>query len=477
MHYSDREFPREAAPSQGYAGMPAGDGSRAALLRAEQIRAQYDNLPGAFIGSALIASVVAEILHDRRPTVVVLVWLAVAYLHSCLRWVLWLAFRRARPVVADCPRWGIWLVAGAAVSGLIWGAGGIVLYSPDSLSYELFVLLVTTGLVFTSTYISAPYMPTFVAFAGPTFVLSSVPFLMAGGALHLGIGAAVLLIFLPLVTRYAAVQCRSFVQSLDVRLRNAELVAELRAQKLAAEEANVAKSRFLAVASHDLRQPLHALGLFVEALQTASLPTQERQLVGNIRGTLDAMAELFDELLDISRLDAGVVRARVETFPLASMFDRLRIQYAPLAQRKGLSLSVLDTSVHVRSDPVLLTRIVGNLLANATRYTESGGVVLGCRRDGPSVRIEVWDTGCGIPAEKHEEIFKEFTQLADAGRKGLGLGLAIVARLAQLLEHRIRLRSVLGAGSVFAVTLPRGRAEDCSVRDDVGLAAGRLRRS
>ncbi len=197
-------------------------------------------------------------------------------------------------------------------------------------------------------------------------------------------------------------------------------------------------------------------------MQTATLPTQERQLVGNIRGTLDAMEELFDELLDISRLDAGVVRARVETLALASIFDRLRIQYAPLAQRKGLSLSVLDTSVHVRSDPVLLTRIVGNLLANAARYTERGGVVLGCRRDGPSVRIEVWDTGCGIPPEKHGEIFKEFTQLAEGGRKGLGLGLAIVARLAQLLEHRIRLRSVVGAGSVFAVTVPRGRAEDCS---------------
>ncbi|HEY4213112.1 MAG TPA: HAMP domain-containing sensor histidine kinase [Steroidobacteraceae bacterium] len=471
MHHWDKEFPREAETSQGSAVMPADDGSRSTLLRAQQIRAQYDNLPGAFIGSALIASVVAEILHDRRPTAVVLVWLAVAYLHSGLRCALWFAFRRARPVDADCQRWGVWLVAGALVSGLIWGAGGIVLYSPDSLSYELFVLLVTTGLVFTSTYISAPYMPAFVAFAGPTFLLSSVPFLLAGGALHLGIGAAVLLIFLPLVTRYAAVQCRSFVQSLDVRLRNAELVAELRAQKLAAEEANVAKSRFLAVASHDLRQPLHALGLFVEALQRARLPTHEHQLVGNVRRTVDAMAELFDELLDISRLDAGVIRARVETFELSSVLDRMRIQYAPLAQRKGLSLSVLDTSVYVRSDPVLLTRIIGNLLANAVRYTDRGGVVLGCRRDGPSARVEVWDTGCGIPPEKHEEVFKEFTQLADAGRKGLGLGLAIVARLAQLLEHRIRLRSVVGRGSVFAVTLPRGRAEDCSARGDVNPSA------
>lgn len=473
MHNSDKESPAGAQPPGGaVAAAPAA--ARAVVFRAEQIRAQYGNMPGAFIGTAVIASVVAEILYERRLPSTVLSWLAVAYLHSGARCALWLAFRRAKPSIEDTARWGKWLVAGAFTSGLIWGVGGIVLYSPASLSYELFVLLVTTGLVFTSTYVSAPYMPAFVAFALPTFLLSCVPFLLTGGALHLAIGAAALLLFLPLITSYALMQCRAFVQSLDFRLRNAELVAELRAQKLAAEAANVAKSRFLAVASHDLRQPLHALGLFVEALQQSRLPTHERQLVGNVRRTLDAMEELFDELLDISRLDAGVVRARMEAFELAPVLDRLGLQYASMAHRKGLSLSVLSTKACARSDPRLLGRIVGNLLANAVRYTQRGGVVLGCRREGNGLRIEVWDTGRGIPPDKHGEVFKEFAQLANPEREssqGLGLGLAIVARLASLLDHRIHLRSAVGKGSVFGISVPRSRLEECLAQESAARSA------
>jgi anti-sigma regulatory factor (Ser/Thr protein kinase)/CheY-like chemotaxis protein len=251
--------------------------------------------------------------------------------------------------------------------------------------------------------------------------------------------------------------------SIDVRLQNAELVNELRAQKQAAEEANVAKSRFLAVASHDLRQPLHALELFVQALEDISLPAHAHQLVGNVRRSVNSMEELFDALLDISRLDAGAVRARLENVPLAELFERLSFEYAPVAKQKGLSLSVVDTSVYVRSDPTLLARIVRNLVANAVRYTERGQVTIGCRRRGARVRIEIWDTGPGIPPEKHALVFQEFTQLGSPERdrrKGLGLGLAIVERLAKLLGHEVELRSQVGKGSVFAVSVPRSQLDD-----------------
>jgi len=216
---------------------------------------------------------------------------------------------------------------------------------------------------------------------------------------------------------------------------------------------------------------LHALSLLAEALHEAKLPAHERHLIANVRRTVDVMEELFDELLDVSRLDAGVITARVESFALAPVLDRLRMQYAPIASRKGLSLRVMTTSIGVRSDPILLARILGNLLANAIRYTEKGGIVLGCRREeeGADIRgrarIEVWDTGHGIPADKHAEVFQEFAQLENANReprKGLGLGLAIVARLALLLDHRVALRSVVGRGSMFSVSLPRVRAEDCA---------------
>jgi two-component system, sensor histidine kinase len=193
------------------------------------------------------------------------------------------------------------------------------------------------------------------------------------------------------------------------------------------------------------------------------LAVRERRTIGNIRRSVDAMEELFNALLDISRLDAGVVQPHITTIPLAEVFDWVRFEYAPVARQKRLSLRVAKTSLFVHSDPALLARLIRNLLSNAVRYTDRGGVVLGCRRAGAEVRIEVWDTGKGIPADRHDEIFQEFYQLHNPERdrrKGLGLGLAIVSRLAKLLNYRVTLRSELGKGSMFALTLPRGRRED-----------------
>jgi CheY-like chemotaxis protein len=278
------------------------------------------------------------------------------------------------------------------------------------------------------------------------------------------------MLMLPVVIQFAARVSKTFLDSVNVRLHNADLMEELRRQKEAAEEANVAKSRFLAVASHDLRQPLHALGLFVQALQESSIAAQERHIVGNIRRSVDAMEELFDALLDISRLDAGVVRPRFETFALAAVFDRLNFEYGPVAKQKGLSLRVMKTAAYVCTDPTLFERIVRNLISNAVRYTDRGGLVLGCRRQDGGLRVEVWDTGRGIPAEKHREVFREFAQLGPSmpdPRKGLGLGLAIVERLARLLDHEIRLRSVPGKGSMFSVSVPRGREQDVMANTSV----------
>jgi two-component system, sensor histidine kinase len=440
---------------------------RELLIGAEQIRAQYRNMPGVFIGSAVTASFMAAVLFDKLPSRIVLPWLVAAYVNCAIRVGLWRWFRRSNPDIADLPRWGSYAVASAAFAGLVWGASGIVLNIPGSLSYQIVVLLVTTGLAFTSTYLAAPYLPAYRAFMYPTFLLAALPFLLGGDVWHVAIGLGTLG-FLPLVLRYAERVCRELQGSADVRLQNAELVEELRAQKKAAEEANVAKSRFLAVASHDLRQPLHALELFVQALEETPLPAHARQLVGNVRRSVDSMEELFDGLLDISRLDAGAVRARLESVPLAELFERLSFEYAAVARQKGLALRVMDTSVYVRSDPTLLARIVRNLVANAVRYTERGRVTIGCRRRGARVSIEVWDTGPGIAPEKHALVFQEFTQLGNPERdrrKGLGLGLAIVERLAKLLGHGLELRSRPGKGSVFAVTVARGQLDEQAILD------------
>jgi signal transduction histidine kinase len=221
------------------------------------------------------------------------------------------------------------------------------------------------------------------------------------------------------------------------------------------ELANLAKSRFLAAASHDLRQPLHALGLFVAQLRSRLDSPDRDRLLERINASVTAMNELFNALLDISKLDAGVLAPSFTEFGVAELLDRIETTFAEAAHEKGLSLQVVASSAQVRSDFILLERVLLNLVSNAVRYTARGGVVVGCRRRGRRLRIEVWDSGPGIAEHERQNIFHEFYQLAKGDRHaGLGLGLAIVDRLCGLLAHPIELDSTVGKGSRFAVTVP-----------------------
>lgn len=256
-----------------------------------------------------------------------------------------------------------------------------------------------------------------------------------------------------------AARLKASQENLQRRVNDA--TANLLAQKEEAERANLAKSRFLAAASHDLRQPMHALMLFVTDLKQRIRYPEVSRIVHNIEASVSAMVSLFNALLDISRLDAGVLHANPVDFPIRSLFDRLRVEFSAAAREKSLNFSVMGSELVVRTDPLLLERIVVNLVSNAVRYTARGGVVVGCRRQPDSVRIEVWDSGPGVPLERQRDIFQEFFQLSNPERdrsKGLGLGLAIVERMAKLIGTRVRLRSVIGKGSVFYLTVPLGSA-------------------
>jgi len=248
-----------------------------------------------------------------------------------------------------------------------------------------------------------------------------------------------------------------------VEQRTAELSEALAATaqaRRAAETANISKTRFLAAASHDLLQPLNAARLFTSALrQHPGLDEEASGLAERIDASFRAAEDLLDALLDVSRLDAGSYHPEVGGFALAELFDSLRAQFAVVAERRGLRLRVVPTSLAVRSDPQLLRRILQNFLSNALRYTRKGSVLLGARRMGADeVRIEVWDSGPGIAAEQRARIFGEFQRLEQPspwGEKGLGLGLSICDRLAGILGHRLDLHSRPGHGSCFAVTVPR----------------------
>lgn len=242
-----------------------------------------------------------------------------------------------------------------------------------------------------------------------------------------------------------------------IAIENVRLFEALQARTRELGEANRAKSRFIAAASHDLRQPLHALGLFVDRLHGRVKAAERSRIVEQIDAAVAAMDELFNELLDISKLDAGVLTPTISDFPIAHLLKRTESTFAATARKKGLSLQIVPNSAWVRSDSILLERILLNLVSNAVRYTASGGIVVGCRRRGGQLRIEVWDSGPGIPREQHQNIFAEFHQLGGLQherRSGLGLGLAIVDRLCRLLDHQIELTSVLGNGSRFSVIVP-----------------------
>ncbi len=250
-------------------------------------------------------------------------------------------------------------------------------------------------------------------------------------------------------------QFNSMAMQLQESYATLERKVEERTRQL--EIANQAKSRFLATASHDLRQPLHALGLFVAQLHGRTGAEDRKRIVAGIEAALSAMNELFNALLDISKLDAGVLTPNTGDFPIAQLLKRIETTFAGVAREKGLELRVVANDAWVRSDFILLERIVLNLVSNAIRYTSSGGVLVGCRRRGDGLRIEVWDTGAGIPQDQHQHIFSEFYRLEkpDQDQGGLGLGLAIVDRLCRLLKHRVELKSKVGKGSCFAITVPR----------------------
>jgi signal transduction histidine kinase/CheY-like chemotaxis protein len=245
------------------------------------------------------------------------------------------------------------------------------------------------------------------------------------------------------------------------------------------ELANLAKSRFLAAASHDLRQPLHALGLFVAQLQSRPDSPDRDRLFERINASVAAMNELFNALLDISKLDAGVLNPNITEFFVEELLDRVETTFADAAREKGLSLRFVRSRARVRSDFILLERILLNLVSNAVRYTARGGVVVGCRPRGSMLRIEVCDSGPGIADREQANIFDEFYRLEaqeDARQGGLGLGLAIVDRLSGLLAHPIQLDSVVGKGSRFAVTVPLVAAKSQAIEPTIGPREASVRR-
>ena len=241
----------------------------------------------------------------------------------------------------------------------------------------------------------------------------------------------------------------------------AEIEKELKVARDAAEEANRSKDKYLAAASHDLLQPLNAARLLVSTLRERELEQENNHLVDRVHLALEGAEELLSDLLDIARLDQNAVKPDLNSIPLDYLFQALQVEFQPVAEQNGLELRLVSSSLNVMSDTRLLMRLLRNFLSNAFRYTLSGKVLLGARRRGNQLELQVWDTGPGIPENRLEDIFREFQQLnhpQQGGRKGVGLGLAIVERIAGMLEHPVTVLSTEGRGTMFSVLVPLSEA-------------------
>jgi signal transduction histidine kinase/CheY-like chemotaxis protein len=429
-------------------------------ILAEQVRVIYLEGQRLILTGIAAALILVWVLWDHVAPGVLLGWLAAFLAYSLLRFAMARAYRRRPAGSTDHRAWMIRAQCALAIGGSFWAIACFLFYVPDRIEYQLFLVTMLLGAVVSGLVTLAVYPPAYLIFVTPFVLAAIIRYGSENDPLHWGIAlAATAVLFL--FSNFARYIRNSFVESLRLRMELAARNRELAERNLDAERANLAKSRFLAAASHDLRQPLHALNLFVGQLHRDGDPGERRRLVARIDAAVADMNELFNALLDISKLDAGVQAPTISEFSIDRLLARVETSFTVVAREKGLRLRVVPSRAVVRSDAILLERILSNLVSNAVRYTLRGGVVVGCRRRGDGLRVEVWDSGVGIPEAQQRHIFGEFVQLASPGDDhpaGLGLGLAIVERLCRLLDHPVTVMSRPGKGSCFAVLVPRAAA-------------------
>lgn len=426
-------------------------------IRAEQVRSIVQNTPPGLLGTLIATTILTGLLVfiDAVEPVIAGVFIGVMTLQTTARLLHYRFYSRSPPTEQNWRRGARSFTAGTIVGGLTLGVGCIWMMSAARIDFQLIALLVIFACASGAVAAFAAYLPAFFCFFAAISIPPIIWLFAQGDVVHTTLGV-LCMVWFAAVAEQARRSSHAFAESVRLRFQNLDLVENLRREKAAAEQANAAKSRFLAAASHDLRQPVHALSLFVAAMRPRTMDDEARGLLDHIDGSVRAMGGLFGGLLDISRLDAGVVEVTRGPIAVQPLLERVCRDYEVQAKAKGLQLTLRSCSATVLSDLVLLERIVRNIIANAVAYTDRGRVVVGCRR-GRQLSIQIWDTGRGIPPHEQEHVFQEFYQLGNPERdrtKGVGLGLAIVRRLTSLLGHPLTVRSAQGKGTVFTIDVP-----------------------
>lgn len=427
-------------------------------VRAEQIRAIYRNsVPGDILVLVTVVLLTSGLAFAHALTSTqLIVFNALLVVQTTVRLALMRAYLQSGRARANWRPWAYGFTVTCFLVGLTFGGGSLWMVADQQTEVPLIVLLIIFAATTGAVGAFSAYLPAFYAFLCAIAVPPIVWSFTWGNSRHVEIGIVFVLWFAT-VAEQARRGSRQFVELVRLRLENVDLVADLRREKTAAEEANLAKSRFLASASHDLRQPVHALSVFVGSMRAHQMDSPARSLLDHIEDSVRALSSLFQGLLDISRLDAGVTNVMRMPFAIQPIIDRVCRDHEPDASRKGVELRVQRTRAVVNSDPTLFERILRNMVTNAVNYTQRGTVLIGCR-GGRRLRMQVWDTGPGIASNELQLIFQEFYQVGNPERdrsKGVGLGLAIVKRLTTLLDHPLEVESWPGKGSCFSFALPR----------------------
>ena len=425
------------------------------------------SLTGNLIGAVLVGSIFWPLAERRLMTA----WLGVAAVLWLVRLGHYLRFLKQRDAADDTlQQWrGSWCALVLA-QGSMWGLAVWTFWGLGTAFHHVSLILIVYSYCLGSVQLLATQWRVFLAFI--TLVLAPLILRIATDSdqpWHLQLAGILTLLF-GITVLMGRTYGSALGHAISLKARTDELAAQLRvemneaeAARRAAESASRAKTQFFAAASHDLRQPLHAMGLFAEALRQRSHDPEVASLVNSINESVDALEGLFSELLDITRIDTGGVDVNPAPVGMRDLFGRLRLHFEPVAFEKGLMLSFHGERHVAQADPVLLERVLRNLVSNAIRYTEDGGVLVSCRPWQGGLRLQVWDSGIGISATSLPRIFDEFYQahsnrpLEPHHRKGLGLGLAIVKRLTELMGLPVAVRSRVGKGTVFSMNVPVGR--------------------
>ncbi len=446
-------------------GWPAWE--RDEVLR-EQVALLRHNFPMTLLASLATALGTLWVMARVAEPQAITVWLVS---HALVVAGVYLTLRSIAPFTDPAQQAARKLIACMAAMGLSWGSlGYVVLYwgTPESVIYAIGIIsTVSSG----ALGLGAPLYRAYVTYLTCAIGGVMMAVALAGGPV---MWPALFLtgVYYALTGMQARTADRATRRSIALKLENDRLVNQLRAESQralaaqeAAEKADRDKSRFLAAASHDLRQPLHAMGLFLESLQRSPLNDHQLTVLGHAHAASGAAAEMLTTLLDYSRLEAGVVKVRPDAFAVQPLLTALEQEFGVQADTAGLVYRTRETSAAAFADRSLVGLVMHNFISNALRYTAKGGVLIACRTRGKRLALEVWDTGPGIPRSQWDNIFKEFHQLGNPERdrrKGLGLGLAIVQRLAREMNTSVEVLSQPGRGSVFRLWLDRwqGALED-----------------